>query len=223
MKIDIEMDNPRDFTQVAYVFDWDKFLSYTSVLQNVWLNNNLVPYENFDSWLKGYHPELNYTKETASQLEEVAERYHLDKLNKRIDLVEESKRDMELSDLNVFDYEIESLVRKLGLTPTWKKLIMKAVISGKVTDIDWNEYRSSKEQFLYNPWLYDTETYKFIKPRQYKGATKSSVKLHRDWYFLNNKSDKSKLGLRKLSAHYNAPISTISDAINDYKKFLNNN
>lgn len=223
MKIDIEIDNPRDFTHVAYVFDWNKFLSYTSNLRKVWLNNNLVPYQSFDIWLKDYHPELIYTMETASQLEEVVDRYEIDKVKQQIDIPEESRRDMELSDLNVFDFEIESLVRKLGLTPTWKKLIMKAVISGKVTDTDWNEYRSSKEQFLYSSWLYDTEIYKFIKPRQYKGATKSSIKLHRDWYFLNNKSDKNKLGLRKLSAHYNVPISTISDAIKDYKKFLNNN
>ncbi len=223
MKIDIEMDNPKDFTQLAYVFDWNKFLLYISNLRNVLLNNNLVPYEDFDKWLKAYHPELNYTKETASQLEEVVERYQLDKVNKRIDLSEESRRDMELSDLSVFDFEIESLVRRLGLAPSWKKLIMKAVITGKITDIDWNEYRNSKEQFLYSSWLYDTKTYKFIKPRHYKGVTKSSIKLHRDWYFLNNKSDKSKLGLRKLSAHYNVPISTISDAIKDYKKFLNNN
>jgi hypothetical protein len=236
MEINIEIDDARDFQKVAYVLDWDKTLKYMLDIRKNWLEVNQLKFisydkisdiekneglENIINFIEKYCLyNIDYAKQTASLLHDIINKYKDEKSFKAIYSIEIEKINKDLSELAIVEYEIECLLKKLGLKANWKQLMIKAILTGVIKQYDFDNLARYTDKFTYNDWLFDSEIYRPLTRREYTGETKSAIKLHRQWYWLNDESNEDKLGYRKIGKKFKVNYQTVRSGINDYITFL---
>lgn len=223
MEIEIDINNKDIFAKLAYNLDQDNLLEQILKIRKCWLlEKELISYDNFENWIEEPHYDFSLSPEAANYWSIAND--NLPDLSftrkERSSLSEEKLH--EIANANPMDMEIEYLLRQNGLIAGYKKLILKAIICGKVNLFDWNE-TNINTNFSLGEWWFNIPYFENI----YKGATKPEIVRDREWYWLH-KHGKPILRIAKETKHKPAWMQpeeyeeTVKSAVKRYKSFLKN-
>lgn len=186
MEINIEIEDDKLYTCAAFILDQDDLLDKIFEIRKCWdIHKKLVPYNEFDIWLKQFHYDFSLTPEVATYWVNAKDKlpsFSFTKIEPTASLEIQQK----IIDSDPMDLEIEYLLRKNGLPASYKNFMLKAVVCGEVTLKDW-ESTNSNEKFYHGDWMLDILTYQKL----YKGRLKEEIRRDRKWHwqFKTGKTD----------------------------------
>lgn len=193
MEISIKIKNDKIYANAAFILDQDQLFNKIIEIREYWrLTNNLIPHNEFNTWLSQNEQELSLTPEVKyyegslpdfsfTQNEPVASQEFV----------------KELIYSSPLDLELEHLLRKNGLPPNFKNFILRAIVCGEVSLIDWEETKND-EKFPHDESLFKIPPY----VKLYIGDTKPQIRRDREWYW-ESKRGKKPLQIAKETSYLN--------------------
>lgn len=219
MEIEIKIKDNKIFTCAAFILDQDELLNKIFEIRKYWgLDKKLISYDEFDVWHKQPHYDFSLTPEVAA--------YWVNAKNKLPDFsftnaepTTSLEIQQEIIDSNPMDLEIEFLLRKNGLSASFKKFILKAVVCGGINLNDWESIYDN-EKFYHGDWLFSIPTYEKI----YKGRLKEEIRRDRIWHWQKRKGE-TQLQIANDSPergkiHPEDYVDTVKKGLKRYKLFL---
>ncbi|MCL4417343.1 MAG: hypothetical protein M1365_11700 [Actinobacteria bacterium] len=213
IKIKIKIKDDLAYAEVAYILDQDGLLEDIHEIRKCWgLNKNLVPYDEFDSWRQFPH-DLPLSSKATSLLYEAKD-----------NLEDDLPKTKEIAYLNTVEFEIEQLLRKQGISPSFNDLILRALACDEIRDKDWDNVELTKKDFKYGKWIYEASNVFFPLERFYNRDTKQEIRRDREWYWLHKRGKSYREIARETKQRGHIEVDRFRDnvkrQIGRYKDFL---
>ena len=216
MEIEIDIEDNKVFTQLAYILDQDALQDKIHEIRQYWhVADKLISYDDFDTWYKLHKDDFALTPDVANYWGEIPDfSFTSATTSPSLETIQK------ITSSNNIDLELEYLLRKNGLAASFKDMLLKAIVCGEVKMNEWvsSQFnaRFHHEDSFFNIAIYE---------KLYSGDTKTEIKRDRCWYW-ENKRGKKPLQIAKeikLKKEWIIPDDfrqTIKNAIDRYDKFL---
>lgn len=210
--IKINISNGLAKTALAYVLDREGVPERISEIREKWgIHKDFVPAKGFSVWLNQYHPELSLTKEAADYYGNSLDRFEIEDSRDKETTIEKLERIKKLSNFNIIDFELELLMRKFGITPKLKKLIIKAIVCNEIENGDLKEVGTNTSY----DFLLDSQELRFVVEKNYKGNEKIELDRDREWYWKH----KEGVFIKDIIGDYDSE-EKVDKQIDRYRSFL---
>lgn len=217
-EIRIDIEDTIIFANAAYILDQDKLLNKMHEIRQYWeLRKNLIPYSEFDIWYETHKNDFSLTPEVANHWGELPDfSFTQTTTPPPIEIIQK------IATSDYMELELEHLLRKNGLTASFRKFILKAIVCGEVKVGDW-ESTKEDEKFLNEDSFFNIVKFEKL----YKDDTKTEIKRDREWYWESKRGGKTPMQIAKETKYRPEWIEpgdfrkNIDNAIKRYKLFLN--
>ncbi len=219
--IKIKVSDKLLLTSLAYVLDREGVPERIFEIRICWgIGTDFISPKNFHKWLAADHPELNFTKEGADYYGNKVEQFEIESSRNKDVTIEELQQISELSKFNIVQFEVELLMKKFGINPKHKKMIIKAIVCNEVDEKDINQ---PKEGFGYD-FLLDSQELRFAIEKNYESKQKIEINRDRGWYYRSKEYMQLGTSFRKsyqiIAGEVGEDEDKIKLQIKRYKKFI---
>lgn len=219
--IAIKVSDKLVFTSLAYVLDREGVYEWMLDIRKHWnLDDQLVPVKDFQKWLHEYHPNFSFTKEAADYYGNSIDKFEIEESRSNEVSIEKLERNKKLGKFNAMDFEVELLMKKFGINPKYKNLVIKAIACGEV---DKNDVGNIKADFDYGFFL-ESQELRFVVEKSYIGEEKREIDRDRGWFYKCKKYMDSGMSFRKSFQNVAEEVGEDEDKVKQqlkrYRKFI---
>lgn len=214
MEIEIDIEDISSFAKAAFVLDQPGLKEDILDLRRSWKIDKLIEYEQIKPWFVKARGNIEPGREAECfKIKALAESQDIKKKYGGVALVVEEEFDA----VEPIEFDLEIPLRKHGLLPGYKGMLLVAILNGVIreTDLGSNSTHGFSDYFVSDN-LIDVPVLGDGPIRDYDDRTKKELKRDREMYLKHNEG----FTIKRLSEEKFLTEKGVKRAISRYRDFL---